>query len=381
MYKLTRYLYELSEVKGNLIMALLNKDNKESLFWAFEYFYSGYHCEVTNFIIQIYYDFYYILNPTFEKYMFIQLKKVKLENEDEDLALFIKLIVDNLIFRPYTLDTFMLRNMGLQFDVTFDEIEDVNNEIISLILEQDNFVFMATILMQCEKYNDVKELEELHSKVIDKMGCHIKINKNVKMKETNALLEKCYKDEFILKRTIILSKIINYYSIKINTKMHRSVYIENDKKKQLKELYVYKTKYPTTLKEDAKYATNKNDFIGIFQLERFKKEAKNYKERYLKKWEYYAYDTPYWTNLFALYEAYKDEEQKEIIFEDEEDENEFYEEIDYFTDELSKEIQEKSIGEIEKKCNLVNFYRKYGNKNVINIEEEEISYLDLFVID
>lgn len=375
MYQLTRYLYELSEVKGNLIMALLNKDNKETLFWTFEYYYSGFPCETVNFIIQIYYDFYYVLNPTFEKYMFIQLKKITLENEYEELALFIKLIIDNLILRPYTLDVFMLRNMGLQFEVDFDEIEDVNNEIISLLMDQDNYGYMSTLLMQCDKFTDVKELEALHSEVIETMGSHVKINKNVKTKETNALLRKCYKDEFILKRTIILAKIINYNSIKENKKMHRSIYLENDIEKQTEELYMYKTKYPTTLKEDAKYATNKNDFIGIFQLERFKEENKNYKENYLQNWEYYAYDAPYWMNIFALYRAYKDEIHKKILFYDEE-ENEFYEEVDYFPDELPKEIQDKSIGKIEKVCNLNEFYGKYGDRNLIKIEEE-IADMDL----
>ena len=380
MYQLTRYLYELSEVKGNLILSLLNEDNTEALFWAFEYYYSGYFCETVNFMIQIYYDFYYVLNPTFEKYMFIQLKKVTLENEYEELALFIKLIIDNLILRPYTLDTFMLRNMGLQFEVEFDEIEDVNKEIISLLMDQDNYGYMSTLLMQCDKFTDVKELDKLHSEVIDIMRSHIKINKNVKMKETNVLLGKCYKEDFILKRTIILAKIINYYSLNENKKMHRSIYLENDNEKQIEELYMYKTKYQTTLEEDAKYATNNNDFIGIFQLERFKDENKDYKEKYLQNWEYYAYDAPYWMNLFALYKANKDETNKKIIFENEEDEDDFYEEIDYFPDESSKEIQNKSIGKIEKVCNLNDFCGKYGGKNVIKLEEEYISDIDLIIL-
>jgi hypothetical protein len=380
MYQLTRYLYELSEVKGNLIMALLNKDNEEALFWTFEYYYSGYPCETTNFIIQIYYDFYYALNHTFEKYMFIQLKKVTLENEYEELALFIKLIIDNLIFRPYTLDTFMLRNMGLQFEVNFDEIEDVNMEINSLLMDQKNYGYMSSLLMQSDKFTDVKKLEELYSEILDTIGSHMKINKNVKMKETIALLRKCDKDEFILKRTMILAKIINHYSIKQKTKTHRSLYLENDIKKQVEELYRYKTKYPTTLKEDAKYATNKNDFIGIFQLERFKKENKNYMENYLKNWEYYAYDAPYWMNLFVLYNADKDEEHKKIIFEDNDNENDFYEDIEYYPDELAKEIQDKSIGKIEKVCNLNDFYGKYGDRNLIKIEEEEIADMDLIVL-
>jgi hypothetical protein len=100
----------------------------------------------------------------------------------------------------------------------------------------------------------------------------------------------------------------------------------------------------------------------------------------LENWEYYAYDAPYWTNLFALYEAYKDETQKKILFEDEENENEFYEDIGYYPDESSKGIQDKSIGKIEKVCNLNEFYGKYGGKNVIKLEEEEIADIDLIFV-
>lgn len=380
MYQLTRYLYELSEVKGNLILSLLNKDNEEALFWTFEYYYSGYYWESINFIIQIYYDFYYVLNPTFEKYMFIQLKKVTLENEYEELASLIKLIIDNLIIRPYTLDTFMLRNMGLQFDIEMEEIEDVNKEIISLLMEQENYVYVATLLMKCDKYKDAKELNELHKGVVETFEKHIKINKTVKMKETSVLLKKNYKNEIILKRTIVLAKILNYYAIKQDKKMHRSIYIENNVEKQMDELYIYKTKYPTTLNCDAKYATNKNDFIEIFQLARFEKENKNYREKYLENWEYYAYNVPYWTHLFGLYGANVDETKKEVIFNNDENKDEFYDEIDYFPDELSIEIQNKSIGEIKKKCNLNDFYNKYGGKNVVQIEEEDISDTDLFIL-
>lgn len=379
MYQLTRYLYELSEVKGNIILSLLNKDNKQCLFWAFEYYYSGYPYDVVNLMIQIFYDFYYILNPTFEKYMFVQLKKISIENENDELALFIKLIIDNLIYRPYTLDIFLLRHMGLQFEVDFKEIVDINEEIISLLLDKNNYIYLSTLLMQYENFQHVNELNELHSKVIDSMGKYIKINKIIKMKETTSLLNKCYKDKSILKRSILLAKIVNYYTIKENVKMHRSVYIENNIEDQIENLNNYKTKYPTRLKEDAIYFTNNNDFIGIFRLERFKKDNCDFKEKYLKNWEYYAHDAPYWTNLFALYEAYKDDTHKKIIFEDEENECEFYEEIDYFPDENSKEVQNKSIGNIEKKCNIYEFNSHYGKRNIFQFEKQYID--DLYQIE
>ena len=54
--------------------------------------------------------------------------------------------------------------------------------------------------------------------------------------------------------------------------------------------------------------------------------------------------------------------------------------MDYFPDESSKETQDKSIGKIEKVSNLNEFYCKYGGRNVIKIEEEEIVDLDLIVV-
>lgn len=376
MYQLTRYLYELSEVKGNLLLALLNKNKEQTLFWAFEYYYSGYIYETINFIILIYYDFFYVLNPSFEKYFFVKLKKISLENENEELALFIQLMLNNLIHRPYTLDIFMLRNMGLQFDVDFDEIENINEEIISLLLEHDNYIYLATIIMQCHKFNDINELGLLHSMIIDIMGNHVKINKTAKMKETNSLFEKCYKDDFILKRTILLSRIVYYYSLVNNIKTHRSIYIENNIEQQIKDLYQYKTKYPTSLIFDAKYASNEQYFIGIFHLERFKENI-NFKQNYLTNWEYYAYNTPYWTNIFLLYDAFKNEKIKKIIFNNSDIEDQFYEEINYFPDEESIEIQNKSIGYIEKNSNLNNFYNNFGNNNIIRFNEQDLAELDL----
>lgn len=380
MYQLTRYLYELSEVKANLILSLLNNDSNQSLYWAFEYYYSGYYYESINFIIQIYYDFYYVLNPTFEKYLFIHLKKVSLEEEYDDLAMFIKLIIKNLSYRPYTLDIFLLRNMGLQFEVDFDDIENIHEELLTLILDDNNYVYLSSIIMQHEIFENKSELKNMHSQIIDEMSKHIKINKKVKMKETNLLFENCYEDEKVLKRTILLSKLVNYHSIKIDKKMHRSIYIENKINEEKEKLYDYKTKYPSELGKDTKYVTN-TPFIGIFKLERFKKENSDFIKNYLYNWEYYAHDTPYWTNLFALYEAYKDNDKKKIIFDDEENEIEFYEDINYFPDEVTQEVQNRSIGKIEKITNIKIFVDAYGSKNVVNFDDQYINDLEQIDID
>lgn len=375
MFQLTRYLYELSEVKGSLILALLKKDNDEALFWAFEYYHSKLPYDITNFIIQIYYDFYYTLNPTFEKYMFVKLKKVTIENEENELTLFIKLIIDNLIQRPHTLDVFLLRHTGLQYDA---DIQDNNpsDEIISSIMDPQEYLYISTILMKHSHYNDVANLKTLLSMVLDEMGKTQKINKNVKMKETVALLDKCYKDEYILKRTIVLAKMVNYLALHKGIKMHRSIYIENDENKQLHHLYEMTTKYPIDFKVNAKYATNQ-EYMGIFNLERFHTD---YKNNYLNHWQYYAYKVPYWETVFDLYGGEVEDETYRIIFREDENKEEFYEDFDCYPDEETIEVQNRFIGKIEKGCNLKSFYIQFGTRNVIQDLEEDIQDLDLLQI-
>ena len=65
---LTRYLYHRDEVSHSLLTCLLLKSTfKEALFWASEMYYSGYHKEIWELLWKIYYDFFAIRNPKFEK--------------------------------------------------------------------------------------------------------------------------------------------------------------------------------------------------------------------------------------------------------------------------------------------------------------------------
>ena len=97
MVQLTRYLYELSEVKACLLLCLLNKDLDGLHFWLFEMYYSGLQYDCINFVIEIYYQFYYAINPSFEKYLFIKLKEITDETEEEKLVIFAKQMLHNLL--------------------------------------------------------------------------------------------------------------------------------------------------------------------------------------------------------------------------------------------------------------------------------------------
>ena len=63
-------------------------------------------------------------------------------------------------------------------------------------------------------------------------------------------------------------------------------------------------------------------------------------------WEYFAYQTPIWKVRFDKYKIKINDEELKIEFEDEDEYEEFYEKYYYEPDEQSKEVQERSIGDI-----------------------------------
>ena len=104
----TRYLYVKEEVKLSLILCILNKKD-EAIFWSYELYYSGFKIELIHLFWSMYYDFYYTLNPSFEKYLQQKLKTnlVFEINCDNWLAM----IVNNFMIRPHTMDIFMLKQI------------------------------------------------------------------------------------------------------------------------------------------------------------------------------------------------------------------------------------------------------------------------------
>ena len=58
----TRLLYCLDEVKINLLISILKKEDfKEVVFWLVEIYESGYKDDLIQYLWQIYYDFYAII--------------------------------------------------------------------------------------------------------------------------------------------------------------------------------------------------------------------------------------------------------------------------------------------------------------------------------
>jgi hypothetical protein len=63
MWQLTRYLYETTHVHRSLVWALLDRERDESLFWAYELYFSGFQEDLFGFLWEAYQRFYQEASP------------------------------------------------------------------------------------------------------------------------------------------------------------------------------------------------------------------------------------------------------------------------------------------------------------------------------
>jgi hypothetical protein len=70
----TRYLYPKMDVQQSLLIAMLEKQSKEALFWAYELYYSGQEKDTFEYLTKIYESYYKSENPDIEDKLFSQKK-------------------------------------------------------------------------------------------------------------------------------------------------------------------------------------------------------------------------------------------------------------------------------------------------------------------
>jgi hypothetical protein len=98
--------------------------------------------------------------------------------------------------------------------------------------------------------------------------------------------------------------------------------------------------------------------IGCFSLNRFKFE--NIKNEIRYHWDYHCTSSPIWKERLNKFKYKIDDTKKTLIFEDQDEEEEFYETFDYEFDEQSKELQDCIIPNI-KNNTITNWIKKIKN--------------------
>jgi hypothetical protein len=346
--QLSYLLYNIDEVKYSFMLSLLFQTKhplQEALFWAFELYKSKYGENLWNILTQLYYDFYYIKGISFEKTIHKEYESWKHTNSFQHIAK----IVKELHKQPIVTNIFQYYYNGIACNNTASNSSHIDCD--KTFLEQTSLD-----LTQSFRYLRLKSVDEI--KNIYKTRYRLNNKKDICLFYTNQ------QHRWTVK---LITKLIKRKTIWIKTKLN-----DND------NIFICKLHEPAskvykTLKEKRLYEVNDN--IGAFPLQRFNQETDvvfmwipsigkyipddvdKTISAYLYNWEYYAKDTPFWSDVFKTHHvSFK---KKKIVFPDDDVLEQFYDNHGLEPDEQCKETQMKSVKPI-KKINIKQCFQRYN---------------------
>ena len=372
----TRYLYIKEEVCIALLVSILNKSD-DAIFWAYEFYYSGFKHEFFNLIWKIYYDFFATLNPAFEVYLLKKHKEwLNTNGENSDCQdKLVSSIIQTLLFRPFNTDMFLLRNICEKFDIDIS----YTKEITTLDDLKDNMIQWVsnTDLRSIAQW--ILNLNNNKIKLVDIYDICLDIFNNL----TKSKLMKEFISDLNLNITpniILLSKIITLFSNKAKLKKGKNMYISVDSE----DIIQYKTIIGDNnilayqiLKKACICGIDDFKHLSLFKLTRNKY---NLQEIYWYHWEYYVSFSPIWLKRIQQFGGYRDYSKRQLLFVEKPDDillQEFYKLYGLEPDEQKLDIQNKSIQPIEKIYDWKWFNNKYKKNGIFEIYEEELEEFDI----
>jgi hypothetical protein len=363
----TRYLYEKDEVKLALVLCILNKKEDEAIFWAYELYYSEFKSELVAVFWSLYYDFYYTLNPSFEKYLQTRLKKNL--DLDTDSVNYISMIVNNFMIRPHSMDVFMLKQIVNICDFDKTDIQDyidspgnnlevMRRELVTALRTKDFMILASLILIDIKDEHIDAMFEVATNYFVTEMG----LKKKAPDYDKNATN----------KRVLILCRIVHYFTATANKKLGKNLYVHVEPE----EVVLYETIYtgaPRKILPLAKiYAIDSYNYLSLFDL---KRENQDIKMAYYYDWLYYASHSPLWKSRIMKHNGVIDQKNQKVEFNDD-DIDEFYDNYGYEPDEQSKEVENKTIQDIRSERNWLSFYKEHNINGVVEIEDDILSSID-----
>ena len=324
MFALTNLLYLKNEVICAFIVSLLNK-SENAIFWAYELHYSGFDDELFELLEKVYYYFYATLNPKFKSFLN---RKIAEWYETSNIQI-INHIVSNLLIRPFNLDIFMLV------------------QTCKSIKLPNNFDGTLDALLAAKKYATV-------AKYVLHICSEAEIGTAKSRLEYLATILQPITAKNVSKKGHNLYLVSEYTPLDIG---------ENPVTYKILETF-------------CQHSVNDSGLLGAFQLDR----PIDFKREWLTNWLYYAACSPVWIERIESYGGKLDEEKKAVIFETEEQEEEFHNNFGLEPDEQKRETQEKIIPEIPQ-VKVAKFYNSFkGTYGIYNVTINALDKIKSLVI-
>lgn len=432
--KLTQYLYNYEEVKLSFIYSILSKqDISEVYFWGFELYYSN--GDIFPILWEMYYDYYYELNPKFESY--INKKQCLWEQtKDDDIICY---VIKNIHLLKNTSNIFMIRQLYLSSELCQNEMvtfklkgrppsclvgEDKMYHYLFYWIYKHNWVNIIYYLKKMMRdgkseevnINKAKDiymniirfcLNKLKLKLENESEPQRELNYNDKLKEYETKWDaKKYSEDyhFILKTLFkfigihintqikVKNKKENLSETKVNRKHNLYICPNKEEIDSIKSLLTTLDNVPKNKEGDIlvyKILSYKRQYplydeIGSFKLVRFNISYNEYKKENWYNWEYYASFMPIWEKRIKQFRGIICHDSKKVVFENDDDYEGFYELYGYDFDEQSVQIQGMSLLNIDKKMPIEWINRiNHLNNDSINSDShvfESFKQLDGLII-
>lgn len=339
--KLTRKLYIFDEVKYTLLNNLTYKncDFLECIFWTTELFYTGFIDELCEMLFETYYYFYAIKYPKYESKINNQLKKKNLESiiYVVNLLFYTPKISIN-VFKIYMKNPTALSKLYLIDHKYFKFLKTLN-------IDKSYYKFIAAIhknnftnIMYYINNNEYPNYNELY----DAVKKYFNIVKNMKL--SNKLLD----DIQFSNKYLIIIAVICYLKSDIADINKRKIFRKFNHNQYKNDIEKFKLMSGDNnyriLENNPLYHISTN--IGCFHLTRF--DFENIKNEIRYYWDYHCTSSPIWSDRLSKYNIKIDDDKKVLVFKNENEKDEFYENYDYEFDEQCKELQDCIIPNIKK---------------------------------
>ena len=329
------------------------------------------------------------MNPKFENYLMLKLKKDASFKNIKENEKFIYMIINDFIIRPFNLDIFLLEqitklNTKKDYLGSLTKFKTLKKKFIEWLDNYDYINIALYILKDCKE----EELDDIILAYVDYFSDFINnLDKKKIVKEINIFTTKNSQN----KRKIILSRILNYYSHLSDLTMGKNIYIlaENDYVESYKTINSYyntnntnntNNSFPESenkilpyqvLSYVCEYSIDRNDHLSLFYL---KRDDYDIKDAYLNNWLYFASFSSIWRERIEKYNGIINHENKMVEF-NEDDFEVFYNNFNYEPDEQTKCVQNKSVQPIEKIRTWESFYKEHSDNCVIIIDHEYLNDL------
>jgi len=312
---LSRLLYPIEHVKQNIQYCIVNNKKKELSYWLAEYYYSGFQENCMDWLVQIYYTYYALQYPSFEKMLH---HKITAYNTSQKYEIIIQ-VANNLRIKEYSMTYHETKQQPKQINrgrkpSCLSFFQEPCKTMIFLYIKKDWNAFY----LQLNTLN-ASELSELYYSICLYSNNNQPIDDEI-INYYNTITQHYSKESIIamifalcLHLTSPIDCIKTKYGIWLPDKTILSLYKELEP-----SIHSYQC-LKTNLKYKNRQSFHKNQLLDI-----------------IDNWLFYCYETPLWRERIHHFKGYP--ENKTIKFTTDEELETFYEKYGYELDEQSNEI-------------------------------------------